>query len=144
MPDKRLSLYHGVILAHNQAPLFFEKRPDAQYAVEANNPLCGDKFTLYLDIENGRIARATFHGYGCAVSKASASVLMKKIQGRSLETVQTTVAAFLAALQGEQAPPEATVDEEFLAFLPARDFPGRLQCAVLAWQAMREWMDANR
>lgn len=133
-------LYHKLILEHNRAPLYFEKRPDAMRVVDATNPLCGDKFKIFIDIENQTIVRATFHGYGCAVSKASASVLMKKIQRRPVAEALTSIREFISRVKpGDHAtkrlPPP---DEETSAFLPVKNYPGRLKCATLTWEALEE------
>lgn len=137
MQENLSKLYHGVILEHNRAPRFFEKRPAAQHVVEAYNPLCGDKFKLYLDIENGVIAAATFHGYGCAVSKASASVLMEKIQGQPLEALPSILEKFLEAIAAGSSDSE---NSEISAFAVAKNFPGREKCATLAWEALKNYL----
>lgn len=134
MQENLSKLYHGVILEHNRVPHFFEKRPAAQHVVEAFNPLCGDKFKLYLDLENEAITAATFHGYGCAVSKASASVLMTKIQGQPLEALPGILEEFLEAVAAGSSD-----DRETAAFAVAKNFPGREKCAVLAWEALKDW-----
>lgn len=136
--DKNLpNLYHGLILEHNRTPCFFEKRTGAQHVIEASNPLCGDKFKLFLDVKDGQIEMATFHGYGCAVSKASASVLMTKIQGQSVDALPGILKVFLdAAATGiTQSPAEP----EVAAFAVAKNFPGRDKCATLAWEALMIW-----
>ena len=131
--DQLAGLYRGIILEHNKAPHFFEKRPEARYVVEAFNPLCGDKFRLYLDIEQEVIARATFHGYGCAVSKASASVLMTKIQGLPLADLAELLQRFLEAVARGESP---ALDTDTAAFAVARNFPGRERCATLVWNSL--------
>lgn len=136
MTDEALSrLYRGVIAEHNRVPHFFEKRPDATRIIDAYNPMCGDKFKLYLDIENDVIVRATFHGYGCAVSKASTSVLMGKIQGLPLSQLPDIIKPFLEIV----ASGTETGDPEMAAFAAARNFPGREKCATLAWVGVRNW-----
>lgn len=135
MMDEALSrLYQGAIAEHNRAPRFFEKRPGAMYIIDAFNPMCGDKFKLYIDVENEVIVRATFHGYGCAVSKASASVLMGKIQGLPLSKLPEIISPFLETV----ATGVETNDPETAAFAMAKNFPGREKCATLAWEAMEE------
>jgi nitrogen fixation NifU-like protein len=135
MDQTLYDLYHGIVLEHDRAPLFFEKRPEYPHVVDAYNPLCGDKFRLFLRIEDRIVTAATFHGYGCAVSKASASVLMKKIQGQTLGAVAGIVAGFLDAVAA--GPDAATsTDTETAAFTLAKNFPGREQCATLAWQSL--------
>lgn len=126
-------MYHPIILRHNQHPVGFEKRPDAPHIVRAYNPLCGDKFSVALDIENGVVAQATFHGYGCAISKASTSVLVEKIRGKSLPEIRKILETFLRTVEtGAPAP----TDDETAAFAEARNFPGRMDCATLAWRAL--------
>lgn len=142
--DESLSkLYQGVIFEHNNAPLFFEKRPDAPFIVDAYNPMCGDKFKLYLNIENQVVISATFHGYGCAVSKAATSVLMKMIQGQPQEKVLEMVNAYLAAVEaGPENPLLAPIDPETAVFTVAKNFPGRDKCAMLSFQALANYLSS--
>jgi nitrogen fixation NifU-like protein len=137
MDSKLAQLYQDVILKHNQEPFHFEKRPTATYIVEAYNPMCGDKFKLFLTIENEIVKNATFHGYGCAISKASTSVLMKKIQDQSLNEVVKLIKGYFEIIENNQ---NINHDEELTAFAVAKDFPGRLKCATLAWEAMDEFL----
>lgn len=137
MDSKLSQLYQGVILKHNNEPFHFEKRPTAQHVIEAYNPMCGDKFKVFLDIENGIVSNATFHGYGCAISKASTSVLMKKIQGQPLNEVAKLIEDYYKIIENTEG---VSKDEELTAFAAAKDFPGRLKCATLAWEAMDEFL----
>lgn len=138
MDDNLSRLYQGLIAEHNRAPLFFEKRPDAPHVVEAYNPFCGDKFKLYLNIENQVVVSASFHGYGCAVSKAATSVLMKKIQAQPLGRVSEILNQYLTAIAaGEHADPETAV------FAVAKNFPGREQCATLTHRALADYLHAT-
>jgi len=86
MNDKLKQLYKTVILKHNNAPFHYEKKEMAPHQLEAYNPLCGDRFNLFLDVKNGVIESIHFHGYGCAISKASTSVLAKNLEGKKVET----------------------------------------------------------
>ncbi len=142
MEENLAKLYEGVIAEHNKAPQFFESRPDASVVVEAYNPLCGDKFKLFLDFEHGVLAKATFSGYGCAVSKASSSVLVKKIQGQSLEVVSGILEQFLSAVSAGPDPDNEAVanDPETIAFTVAKNFPGRDKCATLSWKALSDFI----
>ena len=137
MDSKLSQLYQGVILKHNNEPFHFEKRPTAQYVIEAYNAMCGDKFKVFLDIENGIVTHATFHGYGCAISKASTSVLMKKMQGQPLDEVEKLIENYFKIIENTEG---VNQDEELTAFAAAKDFPGRLKCATLAWEAMDEFL----
>lgn len=138
MENKPGDLYHKLILELNRSPLYFEKRPDATVVTDAVNPLCGDKFKLYLYVENQTIVSATFHGYGCAVSRASTSVLMKKIQGLPVEEVRAVIRQFLSRINpsGDTPVVMPPPDEETAAFLPVKNYPGRLKCATLSWETL--------
>jgi nitrogen fixation protein NifU and related proteins len=133
-------LYDDVILQHNRAPCHYEKRQTAQHIVEAFNPLCGDKFKLFLDIEDGRVQKASFHGYGCAISKAATSVLMGKIQNMPVVDVLQLIKMYFEGLNGgntgntEGGDPDK-LNPEFKAFAAVRQFPERLTCATLSWEA---------
>jgi nitrogen fixation protein NifU and related proteins len=135
--EKELSqLYDTVILQHNRTPFNYEKRLTAQHIVEAYNPLCGDKFKLFLDIENGIVQKATFHGYGCAVSKAATSVLVKKLQDLPVHDVPNLIKAYFEALNTEGVK-EIGTDEELNAFAAVSQFPERMTCATLSWEAAK-------
>lgn len=142
MDSKLSQLYQGVILKHNNEPFHFEKRPTAQHVIEAYNPMCGDKFKVFLDIENGIVTNATFHGYGCAISKASTSVLMKKMESQPLDEVEKLIKDYFKIIENTPKGINERVnhDDELTAFAAAKDFPGRLKCATLAWEAMDEFL----
>ncbi|MCB0564145.1 MAG: SUF system NifU family Fe-S cluster assembly protein [Phaeodactylibacter sp.] len=139
MNDRLKQLYQSVILKHSKEPVHFEKKEQATYILEAYNPLCGDKFQLFFEIEDGKISQLSFHGYGCAISKASASVLVKKLEGRPVEEGLALCRQFLAMLQADKEGPE-DVDEELAAFAAARSFPGRMKCATLSWEEMEAFL----
>lgn len=133
-----MNLYQDVILQHNKTPFHFKKMTDAQHVIEAYNPLCGDRFKLFVNIENGKIADVYFHGYGCAVSKASTSVLAKHLSEQPLEEALKMCNQFLELIQSDE---KTTVENaDFKAFEAARDFPGRDQCAVLSWEEFRAFL----
>ncbi len=140
--EKLNALYQGVILQHNDAPQHFEKRLAAQHVVEAYNPLCGDKFKLFLDIEKGVIVKATFHGYGCAISKAATSVLLSKIQGQSIESVLNQIDTYFGILDSKniENTEGVLVDENLAAFKAVQAFPERRACATLSWQAAKDFL----
>jgi len=138
MDEKLSQLYDGLIWEHSRSPHFFEKRSEAQYVIEASNPLCGDKFKLFLDVnKDGLITAATFYGYGCVVSKASSSVLMTKIQGQPLDSLPDILKRFLDAVVA--GPARLSTDPELDSFAVAKNFPGRDKCATLAWEALMNW-----
>ena len=134
-------LYDDVILQHNREPYHYEKRLTAQHILEAYNPLCGDKFKLFLDIEDEKVQKATFHGYGCAISKAATSVLVKKIQNMPIEAVLELIKTYFDGLNRENTgggQKQWTV--EMKAFLAVRQFPERLTCATLSWETVKTFI----
>ena len=130
-------LYDDVILQHNRTPCHYEKRQTAQHIVEAYNPLCGDKFKLFLDIEKGRVQKATFHGFGCAISKAATSVLMEKIQNMPVVDVLHLIKTYFDVLNSEfnEGVHSGKLNAEFQTFAAVRQFPERMTCATLSWEA---------
>jgi len=140
MAERSISdLYKDVIKKHEREPFHYQKIENAKYVIEAYNPLCGDQFQLFLDLENGVVAAAHFHGYGCAISKASTSVLMKKMQGMSMEDVKALCQHFQTIVTAETNEP----DEELSAFAAARQFPERLTCATLSWEALENFLNSH-
>jgi nitrogen fixation protein NifU and related proteins len=139
--DKLSELYKGVILEHNGTPQYFEKRPTAQHVIEAYNPLCGDKFKLFLDIENGTITKATFHGYGCAISKAATSVLLVNLQEKTIEQAVNQIDTYFSVLDAKNGiyTEGSLFDENINAFKAVQQFPERMTCATLSWQAAKDF-----
>ena len=138
MNDKLKQLYKTVILKHNNAPFHYEKKEAATHQLDAYNPLCGDRFNLYLEVENGVITNIHFHGYGCAISKASTSVLAKNLEGKTIAEALAICEEFQAVVS-----PDVTAEndnEELEAFAAAKEFPGRLQCATLSWTALTNFL----
>lgn len=131
-------LYQEVILRHSNAPFHFEKWEEAPIVIEAYNPLCGDQFRLFLELEEGRVKRVSFHGYGCAISKASTSILVEKILGMSVEEIRRLTKEFYKIVRPDGGELNAGADEELAAFAAARHFPARLQCATLSWEALEK------
>ncbi|MFK7979067.1 MAG: Fe-S cluster assembly sulfur transfer protein SufU [Saprospiraceae bacterium] len=138
MNNKLKQLYKTVILKHNNAPFNYEKKETATHQLEAYNPLCGDRFNLFLEVNNGVIESIHFHGYGCAISKASTSVLAKNLEGKTM----TQALALCGEFQQVVSPDNTTENEqeELEAFAAAKDFPGRLTCATLSWEAIQTFL----
>ncbi|HMO40795.1 MAG TPA: SUF system NifU family Fe-S cluster assembly protein [Saprospiraceae bacterium] len=130
------SLYKEVILRHDREPFHYQKMEAADFVIEAYNPLCGDQFQLFLFIENEAVKQAFFHGYGCAISKAATSVLVKKLTGMSLAKIRQLVATY----QGVVRTGQATDDAELAAFAGAQQFPERMDCALLTWAALDDFL----
>lgn len=138
------SLYHKVILEHSNHPVNFEKREQVDWVIEAYNPLCGDKYTLFLEVENDRVKEAHFHGYGCAISKASTSVLVEKIKGKTFSEILKICDQFYRYVDvDKELPTIDEIDETFEAFSGARQFPERMKCATLSWDELKEYLNLN-
>ena len=133
-PDLR-DLYQEVILDHNRRPRNFGKLPGANRHAEGYNPLCGDRLTVWLDLENGTIRDIAFEGSGCAISKASASMMTSEVKGKTAGQAEETFRKFHRMVTEEGA-----VDPEELgklaAFSGVREFPVRVKCASLPWHTL--------
>lgn len=140
--EKDLSqLYQKIILNHNQNPYHFEKKPEAIIQLEAYNPLCGDQFQLYLFQENDIISEIYFHGYGCAISKASTSVLAEQLEGKKITEAKEIIQNFLAVVEGKEIQLSESY-QDFQAFSVAKNFPGREECANLSWLSLQEFLES--
>ncbi|MEM6319203.1 MAG: Fe-S cluster assembly sulfur transfer protein SufU [Bacteroidota bacterium] len=139
MNERLKQLYKTVILAHNKDPFHYEKKEAATHRVEAYNSLCGDKFQVFLEVEDDQIRQVHFHGYGCAISKAATSVLAMQLEGKTVQEATALCAQFQRLVTDDSAE-MVDVPEDFEAFTAARDFPGRLTCATLSWEAVEEFL----
>jgi nitrogen fixation NifU-like protein len=139
MNDKLKNLYKTQILTYAKDSTYEGELPYATNTLEAYNPMCGDKYTIYLLIKEGAVIDAKFKGYGCAISKASTAILVEKIIGKELSKIESLVAVFLDVIneQSKHKPETLTSDEALLAFAATREFPERKKCASLSWDAAR-------
>jgi nitrogen fixation NifU-like protein len=137
-------LYQEIILEHNKRPRNFGPLADSTHQADGRNPLCGDELKISLKLENGRIAAIHFLGQGCAISKASASMMTEAVSGRTVEEAKKTAAKVLDAFksQGEELVLEE--DGELAALLGVRQFPARIKCATLAWHALLAALEGSR
>jgi nitrogen fixation NifU-like protein len=130
-------LYQEVILDHNKNPRNYCKIPKANRIAEGNNPLCGDHYTVYLLLENGIIKDIGFEGSGCAISKASASVMTVMLKGKKRKEAEEIFEQFHRIVTGEDKKAELTKLGKLAAFSGVAEFPVRVKCAILAWHTMR-------
>ena len=134
-------LYQEILLEHNSRPRNFRKLEDADRSADGYNPLCGDKVELFLKLDDHLISDVAFQGSGCAISRASASMLTQSIKGQSVEKAHEIFEAFHNMLTD----PSAEVDYDLLDDLESlsgvSDYPTRIKCAVLAWHTLRAALD---
>lgn len=129
-------LYQEILLEHNNKPRNFRKLEDANRQADGYNPLCGDQITLFLKVEDDVIADVAFQGVGCAISRASASMLTQSVKGETLAKAEEIFDGFHALITD----PDADVDYDLLGDLEMLSgvsaFPPRIKCAVLAWHTL--------
>jgi nitrogen fixation protein NifU and related proteins len=138
------ALYAEVILDHNRAPRNWGELPDAR-RVEGHNPMCGDRLTLWLDLDGDVIRDVRFTGEGCAISKASASMMTQAIKGKTRAEAEALFERFHSMVTGGPVEQE---DRDALgslrAFSGVSRFPIRVKCASLAWHALRQALATTR
>jgi nitrogen fixation NifU-like protein len=131
-------LYQQVILDHNKKPRNFKKLETANREQEGYNPLCGDQITLYLEMDGDVIKDIGFQGSGCAISKASSSMMTTAVKGKTKEGAEALFDEFHRMVKGELDP---DTDPHHLGRLTilagVREFPARVKCASLSWHTLR-------
>jgi nitrogen fixation NifU-like protein len=134
-------LYQEVILDHNRRPRNF-RALERGCSAEGFNPLCGDHFTVYLRMDEDVIADVSFQGSGCAISKASASLMTESVKGK---TAADAAALFERFQRMIVAPPDSAIDHlgKLAAFAGVRQFPARVKCASLAWHTLRAALESR-
>lgn len=145
MDDSLRELYQEVILDHSRHPRHFGALDSATHSGQGHNPLCGDRVTVYLQVNNaGRIEDVSFEGRGCAISQASASLMTEMIKGRSVSEAEQLMGGFLHLVKGEDANGLATEDRERLDVMAGVSaFPMRVKCATLAWHTMKSALEGG-
>jgi len=136
-------LYQQVILDHNKRPRNFHRLPKANRTAEGYNPLCGDHITVDLEIEGDTIRDIGFEGAGCAVSKASASMMTEALKGRSEEQADALFLSFHALVTG-QTEAAAVPLGKLSVFSGVSEFPMRVKCATLAWHTLRAALEGKQ
>jgi nitrogen fixation NifU-like protein len=134
MADLR-ELYQEVILEHSKTPRNFKQPPAVNRSAEGYNPLCGDHFTVYLDMEGDSIRDIGFKGSGCAISKASASMMTQIVKGKSKQEASALFEQFHKLVTGTDEK-EANLGK-LAVFSGVSEFPTRVKCATLAWHTLQ-------
>jgi nitrogen fixation NifU-like protein len=142
MTDLR-DLYQQVIIDHNKNPRNFKELPSATARVDGYNPLCGDHYTVFLEIDGDMIKDVGFTGNGCAISKASASVMSSTVKGKSKEEAARLFDTFHRLVTGDKSGLDAAQLGRLAAFSGVSEFPARVKCATLAWHTLKNALDGN-
>ena len=129
-------LYQEIILEHSRRPRNSGTLKEVTGKASGNNPLCGDRITIYLNIDGDRIADAAFEARGCAISVAAASLMTQRLKGQTVGDAEDTLSRYHAQLTDED-PPELDSDDELASLVGVREFPTRIKCATLPWETLR-------
>lgn len=136
-------LYQELILDHNARPHNFGELAQATHKAEGYNPLCGDHVTVYLTLDAGTIRDVRFSGNGCAISKASASLMTDQLKGKTPAQAEELFGRFHALVTGDGSDDGATLGK-LAAFAGVREFPMRVKCATLAWHTLRAALETQQ
>ncbi|HUA15944.1 MAG TPA: SUF system NifU family Fe-S cluster assembly protein [Verrucomicrobiae bacterium] len=146
MADLR-ELYQELILEHSKAPRNYRALEAANHKAEGYNPLCGDRFTVYLKVDGDSIQDISFQGSGCAISKASASMMTQSLKGKSISEAKKLFERFHQTVTGQATNnsngSEAEVGK-LAVFAGVSEFPSRVKCATLAWHTLQAALDGDQ
>ena len=137
------ALYREVILDHFKSSRYHGELPEAQIKAAGSNPLCGDELGFDLQLEAGRILQARFHGKGCAISQAAASMLAEQLEGKTVAQAKRLVEAMKGLMQGRE--PDSSIDlGDLEALAGVRKFPVRVKCAALSWNVVEQGLEQQQ
>lgn len=142
MSDLR-DLYQEMILDHNRHPRNFGELAAPAQVAQGHNPLCGDRLTVYVVLEDGKVKDVHFKGNGCAISMASASIMTELVKGRSAADVRALFDRFHRLMTEDGADPVAPEDEAMAVFSGVREFPIRVKCATLPWHTLKAALESS-
>lgn len=131
------ALYQDLILDHNRAPQNYRALENATRKVEGNNPLCGDRLTVWLRMEGDVIAEVTFQGLGCAISVASASLMTSAVKGKTRAEAEALFERFRRMITGSGEEVEPASLGKLAVFSGVSEFPIKVKCASLSWHALK-------
>ena len=135
--DDVQDLYRQVILDHNRNPRNFGEIGDATRVISAVNPLCGDKLTLYVKLDDGTVSDIRFKGSGCAISVASSSLMTERVKGATISDALRLFEQIHDLLTGAHEHEPAEDLDKLAALGGVREYPSRVKCASLAWHALK-------
>lgn len=137
-------LYQEVILDHNKKPRNFGALEGADRRVEGFNPLCGDRYTIYLKLDRNVIRDIRFEGHGCAISKSSASIMTTKLKGKTKEEAEAIFEQFHQLVTGKSRSADAAALGSMAVFANVSEYPARVKCASLAWHTMKAALEGGK
>ncbi len=135
------TFYHEILTDHNLHPAHKHELPDANYQLEGVNPSCGDDIILNLKVVDGQILDGAFVGEGCAISQASADMMLDLIIGRPVEEAKRLSEIFFRMIKGKITEEEKEELEEAGVLEDISHMPARVKCAVLGWHTMEQIVD---
>jgi len=134
-------LYQEVILDHNKSPRNFHALPAPASKSDGYNPLCGDRLSLYLLVENGSVKDIAFEGSGCAISKASASLMTAAVKGKSVRDAEALFEKFHRVVSGKGSEEDLKALGSLAALAGVAEFPARVKCATLCWHTLHSGLE---
>jgi nitrogen fixation protein NifU and related proteins len=147
MNNELIELYQEIILDHNRRPRNYCQINPTTHIAQGHNPLCGDQLTIFLNIKDEIVQDISFKGEGCAISKASASLMTLDLKGKSIEQINKQFNKVIEMLITQKEQPihaflEQTSDLASLSGV--RQFPARIKCATLAWHTMKAAIEGKK
>jgi nitrogen fixation protein NifU and related proteins len=136
-------LYKDVIVDHNRSPRNFRKIQDATRIQEGFNPLCGDKLTVYIKLDDERISDLSFEGSGCAISVASASLMTQQLKGKTIEEAERLFESMHALLTVDDAGTDLAALGKLAVLSGVREYPSRVKCASLCWHTLKNALEGS-
>jgi nitrogen fixation protein NifU and related proteins len=143
MSDLR-DLYQDVILEHSKTPRNYRELPAANHKAEGFNPLCGDRFTVYVTLDGDVVRDISFQGSGCAISKASASMMTQSVKGKTMAEAEQIFARFHEMVTGHGAAGTESELGKLTVFSGVSEFPVRVKCATLAWHTLHAALEGKQ
>lgn len=145
MPDLR-ELYQETVLEHSKTPRNYRELRTANYKAEGFNPLCGDHVTVYVDLDEDAVRDVSFQGSGCAISKASASMMTQSVKGKTRAEIEKLFERFHDMVTGRVSADGGDQSDlgKLSVFGGVSAYPARVKCATLAWHALRAALNGAR
>jgi nitrogen fixation protein NifU and related proteins len=145
MPDLR-ELYQETVLEHSKTPRNYRELRNANHKAEGFNPLCGDHFTIYVDLDEDAVRDVSFQGSGCAISKASASMMTQSVKGKTRAEIEKLFERFHDMVTGRVSADGGDQSDlgKLTVFGGVSAYPARVKCVTLAWHALRAALNGAR